>query len=73
MNKPRDLILKLYKEDRITKEDTDILLDAIICKSCCTYQPNYLPYGYSRTGQSYIPEHQPKWTITSNTDSAYVE
>ena len=28
-NKARDLILKLYKDDKITKKEVDILLDAI--------------------------------------------
>jgi hypothetical protein len=42
MKTARDLILELYKEDHITKEETDLLLDAIEQKGGTTFVP--VPY-----------------------------
>jgi hypothetical protein len=39
MKTARDLILELYKEDHITKEETDLLLDAIEQKGGTTFIP----------------------------------
>jgi hypothetical protein len=66
METARDLILKLYKENHITKEETDILLDAINAIGTTT---TFLPY----VDWPYMPYQQPKWTITSNTDNTNVE
>ena len=68
MNKARDVILKLYKEDKIAKDEVDILLDAIVDRNCCYNPPTYKPY----IDWTYRPEEQPKWTITSNTDKTNV-
>jgi hypothetical protein len=69
MNKARDLILELYKKDHITRKEADILLDAIVNNGCyrgpCTHQ--YYP------DWTYRPYEQPKWTITSNSNSTNVE
>lgn len=69
MNKARDVVLQLYKEDKITKDKVDILLDAIFGNGCyCGPQlRQYYP------DWTYRPEEQPKWTITSNTDKTNVE
>ena len=42
MKTARDLILELYKKDHITKEETDLLLDAITQKGGTTFVP--VPY-----------------------------
>ena len=42
MKTARDLILELYKEDHITKEETNLLLDAIEQKGGTTFAP--VPY-----------------------------
>jgi hypothetical protein len=65
MNKARDLILELYKKDHITKEEVNILLDGVEDKNCCYNPPIYKPY----IDWTYRPEEQPKWTITSNSNS----
>ena len=58
MNKARDVILQLYKEDKITKDEVDILLDAIVGEDCC-----YNPLTYkSYIDWTYRPEEQPSWT-----------
>jgi len=69
MNKARDVILQLYKENKITKDEVDILLDAIVYRNCCYNPPTYKPY----IDWTYRPEEQPKWTITSNSNSTNVE
>ena len=69
MNRARDLILKLYKNENITKEEVDILLDGIEGKIWCYNTPTYQPY----IDWTYKPYEQPKWTITSNTNSNNVE
>ena len=70
MNKARDIILQLYKEDKITKDEVDILLDAIVGEDCCYNPPiPYKPY----IDWTYKPEEQPKWTITCNSNSTNVE
>ena len=70
MNKARDVVLQLYKEDKITKDEVDILLDAIVGRDCCynppTWQTNKLDW-------TYIPYGQPSWTITNNVDKTSVE
>ena len=65
----RDLILELYKDDRITKQEADTLLDAIDNKNNYYTQPTYQPY----VDWTYRPYEQPRWTITSNTDTNNVE
>ena len=42
MKTARDLILELYKDNHITKEETDLLLDAINQKEGTTFVP--VPY-----------------------------
>jgi len=70
MKTARDLILELYKEDHITKEETDLLLDAIKNTASTTFIPTrYYPY----VDWVYRPHEQPRWTITSNTDNTNVE
>ncbi len=64
MKTARDLILELYKDDHITKEETGLLLDAITAG-----KPVQLPY----VDWTYRPYEQPRWTITSNTDTNNVE
>lgn len=67
MIKARGIILELYKQDKITKEEVDILLDAIDGTNCC-YKPSTLhPYW------EYRPMEQPSWTITTNTTNNDVE
>ena len=65
----RDLILELYKEDHITKEEADTLLDAIQQKSNIGFTP--LPYNTPNTPDwTYDPNRpgQP-WYTTTGTDS----
>ena len=69
MNKARDVVLQLYKEDKITRKEVDILLDAIFGNGCY-YRPQLRQYYPDWT---YRPEEQPIWTITSNTDKTNVE
>ena len=69
MKKARDLILQLYKEDKITKDEVDILLDAIVSNRsfpkeiCLRYDPlihkSYIDW-------TYRPEEQPSWTNNIN-------
>jgi hypothetical protein len=66
MKTARDLILELYKEDHITKEETDILLNAISTTGTPT---TFIPYA----DWTYKTYEQPYWTITSNTDNTNVE
>ncbi len=72
MNKARDLILELYKEDKITKDEVDILLDAIAGRDCCynppIWQTNKLDWTYDHNKPG-----QPWWTITNNADKTSVE
>lgn len=71
MNKARDLILELYKADYVTKEEANILLDAINKSPMCqTYTDwTYRPYDYP----TYRLYEQPKWTITNNDSNTNVE
>ena len=58
MNKAIDVILELYKEDHITKEEVDILLEAIVGEDRC-----YDPLTYkSYIDWAYGPEEQASWT-----------
>ena len=68
MKTARDLILELYKEDHITKEEANLLLDAVNKTAGTTSIPT--PYYPDWT---YRPYQQPYWTITSNTDNTNVE
>ena len=61
MNKARNLILKLYKKDRLTEEEVNILLDSIDNKN--NYYTQLVPTKFDWT---YRPDEQPRWTITSN-------
>jgi len=70
MKTARDLILELYKEDHITKEETDLLLNAINKTPGTTFIP--APQ-YTYIDWAYRPCEQPHWTITSNTNSTNVE
>ena len=71
INTARDLILELYKDDHITKQEADILLDAINNTPGTTFIP--APY-YTYIDWVYRPHEQPRWTITSNnTNSTDVE
>lgn len=57
MKEARDLILELYKDELITKQETDILLDAINCYKHIQYiEPYKQPY----TTEPY------KWDVTCN-------
>ena len=58
----RDLILELYKDDRITKQEADTLLDAIDNKNNYYTQPTYQPY----VDWTYYPTtpSQPWYTVT---------
>ena len=58
MNKARDLILELYKEDHITKEEADILLDAIGGINY-SYNPSTIHPYWEHRGME-----QPSWTKT---------
>ncbi len=78
MKTARDLILELYKEDHITTEETNLLLDVIEVS-----KPVQLPYvdwtyrhvdwAYRPYKWTYKPYEQPNWTITNNTDTNNVE
>jgi len=69
----RDLILELYKEDHITKEETDLLLDAINQKEGTTFVP--VPYTpgtiTTKPDWTYDPYRpgQPWYTITSTSEA----
>ena len=68
MKTARDLILELYKEDHITKEEANLLLDAVDKTAGTTFIPTtYYP------DWTYRPYEQPRWTITSNTNNTNVE
>ena len=56
----RDLILELYKDDRITKQEADTLLDAIDNKNNYYTKPTYQPY----PDWTYKPYEQPWYTVT---------
>lgn len=66
----RDLVLELYKEDHITKEEANLLLDAIVQKGGTTFVP--VPYKEINTTPdwTYDPYRpgQP-WYTTTGTDS----
>ena len=71
MKTARDLILELYKKDHITKEETDLLLNAINNVPGTTFVPT--PH-YTYIDWVYRPHEQPRWTITSNnTSNTHVE
>jgi len=64
MKTARDLILELYKEDHITKEETDILLNAISTTAGTTFIP-YADWTYRPYQQPYYRTYQQSyWTIT---------
>ena len=74
MKTARDLILQLYKEDHITKSETDLLLDAI--KVSVPVQVPYVDWTYKPYQQpivTYKTQEQPYWTITNNTNTNNVE
>lgn len=72
MKEARDLILELYKDELITKQEADILLDAIKNTAGTTFIP--VPYPPYNPDWTYRPYEQPRWTITSNnTNSTNVE
>jgi len=60
----RDLVLELYKDNHITKEETDLLLDAITQRGDTTY----VPVPYERLNP-YTPPYYPGdiWYTTSTT------
>lgn len=59
MKEARDLILELYKDDHITKQEAEILLDAIYSYKHIQYiEPYKQPY----TTEPY------KWDITCNNE-----
>lgn len=64
----RDLILELYKDDHITKEETDLLLDAII-KPPLTVTVPYSTGSTTTPDWTYDPYRpgQPWYTLTSHT------
>ena len=67
MKTARDLILELYKDDHITKEETDLLLDAISHKGGTTFVP--VPY---EPANPYTPPYKPGdfwYTTNTNTPS----
>ena len=60
----RDLILELYKEDHITKEEADLLLDAIVQKGGTTF----VPVPYEPVNPYYPPYRQGDvWYTTGTT------
>ena len=59
MKTVRDLILELYKKDHITKEEANLLLDAVNKTAGTTFIP--APYYPDWTYRLY---EQPRWTIT---------
>ena len=62
MNKARHLILKLYKKDRLTEEEVNILLDSIDNKNNYHTQ-QVCP---TKVDWTYRPDEQPRWTLTNN-------
>jgi hypothetical protein len=73
MNKARDLVLELYKEDHITKSETKLLLDAIEVS-----KPPQLPYiDWTYRPAKWNPSEWNQWTITNteanNKNNANVE
>ena len=67
----RDLVLELYKEDHITKEETNLLLDAV------NKPPQTVPYPYNtgtittKPDWTYDPYRpgQPWYTTTGTDDT----
>lgn len=57
MKKVTDIILELYKNENITKEEADILLNAIWGKDCC--------YSCRYTSKNYPPNQTyADWSIS---------
>ena len=72
MKTARDLILELYKEDHITKEETDLLLDAINKSAQIVTAPYNTGTITTKPDWTYDPYRpgQPYWyTSTTNTSS----
>jgi hypothetical protein len=68
----RDLILELYKEDHITKQETDLLLDAISTKGDTSFIP--LPYKDYTPNPLYDPFHPGRpWYTTSTTGTSPIK
>jgi hypothetical protein len=71
----RDLVLELFKEDHITKEETDLLLDAI------NKPPQTVPVPYSTGTITTKPDWiydpyrpgQPWYTVTSTSEANTVD
>jgi len=61
MNKARPIILRLYKNDNLTEEEVNILLDCIDNKNNYYTQP--VP---TKVDWTYRPDEQPRWTLTNN-------
>jgi len=71
MKTARDLILELYKVDHITKEEANLLLDAIkVSNPVCA---PYFDWTVRPYGDWTYQQHKPSWTITNNTDTNNVE
>ena len=68
MRTARDLVLELYKDDHITKEETDLLLDAINQKGGTQFIP--VPY---ENPNPYSPPYRPGdvwYTTNTNTTTS---
>ena len=66
MKTARDLILELYKDDHITKEETDLLLDAINKSAQIVTAPYNTGTITNIPDWTYDPNRpsQPWWTVT---------
>lgn len=70
----RDLILELYKEDHITKQETDLLLDAISAKGNTLSMP--ISYKeYTKPDWTYNPSYTvgPWYTTMSTVGFSTIE
>ena len=65
MKTARDLVLELYKDDHITKEETDLLLDAINKSAQIVTAPNNTGTITNIPDWTYDPYRpsQPWWTV----------
>jgi len=66
MKTARDLILELYKDDHITKEETDLLLDAINKSAQIVTVPYSIGTITTKPDWTYDPYRpsQPWYTVT---------
>ena len=66
MKTARDLILELYKDDHITKEETDLLLDAINKSAQIVTAPYNTGTITTKPDWTYYPNtpSQPWYTVT---------